>query len=158
LRHHHKLKFELVSARSGQAMRVRVIDQTEIDRLYHEGVLSQIEHSTAEKFRRDLWLIGVYGRQTSEVGGRVLTREIGAIAKAASEAMARLHVAIRVLDREVGERARRQFTAVMVDNRRVFDVPTIRACLAALLPLVEGRRVREAELPWLQAFGLAPCP
>lgn len=139
LRHHHKIKFELVSARSGHAMRVRVLDQNEIDRLYNDGQLTQIEHGTAERFRLDLWLIGTYGKPSSDVGGHVSARDIGAVATAASDAMGRLNAAMRLLDREAGERARRLFTGVMVDNRRVRvqDVPAIKACLAALLPMVE---------------------
>ena len=142
LRLHHRTKFELVSARTGNAVRLRVLDQNEIDRLLHDGVLTQIEHGTAERFRLDLWLIGTYGKPSSDVGGHVSAREIGAIATAASDAMGRLNVAMKMLDREAGERARRLFTGVMVDNRRVRDqdVPAIKACLAALLPMVEVNR------------------
>jgi hypothetical protein len=142
LRHHHKIKFELVSARSGQAMRTRVVDQTEIDRLYNEGILTQDEHSTAEKVRLDLWLIGTYGRPSS---GMDMLASWGTekMADGTADAMSRLHAAIRMLDREAGTKARRLFMSVLVDNRRVYplDVPAIRACLAALLPLVERPRV-----------------
>jgi hypothetical protein len=137
-------------------MRTRVLDQTEVDRLHHEGRLTQAEHAIAERLRRDLWQIRVYGRMTSDVEPRPTGGETAPISRVQAEAMVRVNEAIRRLDREAGERARRLFINVMVDNRRVApaEVAVVKQCLRALAE--DWTRPRRAlrRLAW-RALGLA---
>lgn len=132
----HRTRVEFTG--KGYAVRVRVLDGCEIDRLLHTGRLTQIEHNLAEKFMglaHRGGLIALKATQLGLPGGG--NKDPQPISQHKAMAQRRMNRIINWLDRKVGREARSLLWNVVVEDYRVESLGSLALLQDALRGLSE---------------------
>lgn len=121
----------------GHAVRLRVQDGSELDRLFLKGIIDEFQHSAGEQFSRDLHRAKMLGMATTNFarngsGG-------GSITDAQADALGRVGDAIRYIEHEVGPSVRMVTLNACLSLCVTVQVEELRAGLAALLDCYDAR-------------------
>ena len=132
---HHRIKPELTGR--GHAVRLRVQDGSELDRLFLRGIIDEFQHSAGEQFSRDLHRAKMLGMATTNFarngGGG------GSITDAQADALGRVGDAIRYIEHEVGPSVRMVTLNACLSLCVTAQVEELRAGLTALLDCYDAR-------------------
>lgn len=109
----------------GHAVRMRVKDGCEIDRLQLRGLINPFQHSAAASFARDLHAARLLGVATVNLGGTG-GGQGGSITDGQADALIKVGDAIRVLDRLVGQSVRVLTVDLCLSLVRVERAETLR--------------------------------
>lgn len=111
-------------------VRLRVMDQLEIDRLLHKRLITVEEHLTAEHFHRDLVNAGFIRSSNWALDGNV-RGDSQSISTKRSDAMVKVGMARRWLHKEIGRIDTDWLVCVCTDAIRVGDkeLPRLKASL-----------------------------
>jgi hypothetical protein len=142
LAHQRKLRLELTGR--GHAVRARVVDGCELDRLRALERITSDQHSAGDTLARALHRAGMLGTATSTLIRVARTSASGRDSH--TDALAQVSSAITYLDWHVGTDARAALLAVLLEDARPRTraaLDLVRAALDALL-LGHGPRNRAA--------------
>jgi hypothetical protein len=101
-------------------VRLRVLDQLEIDRLLHKRLITLDEHISAEHFHKDLVGAGFIRSSNWALDGNV-RGDTQSISTQRSDAMVKVGMATRWLHREIGRRDTDWLICICTDAIRVGD-------------------------------------
>lgn len=132
---HHRIKPELTGR--GHAVRLRVQDGSELDRLFLRGRIDEFQHSAGEQFSRDLHRAKLLGMATTNFARA--TGGGGSLTDAQADALGRVGDAIRWLDHEVGASVRSVTLDACLSLRETDRIEELRAGLTALLDCYDAR-------------------
>lgn len=137
------LQLEYHAPNARQKVRVRNVTPTELDRLYHEGLIARDLHDAGEAALRDLWgakMLGVAARDYNGAGGG---GDPQPMSSGRARALKAVNEWVEAVDREAGREARRLLMAVLCDDAEVTSpsvILSIRHALAATMRHHEARR------------------
>jgi len=124
-------------------VRVRDVTPTELDRLYHEGLITRDLHDAGEAAMKDLWKARMLGIAAIDYGATGGGGDPQPISTSKSDALKRVNEWLEFLQAEMGWEASRLLLRVLCDNMTVTAPSTILAVRQALSATVrhhEGRR------------------
>jgi hypothetical protein len=135
----HSLKPELTGR--GHAVRMRVSDQIELDRLLLKGHIDRMEHSAGGSFCQDLHRAGMMGMKT--VNYSPTTRGAGGdMSQAHADAVCRVGYARDTLNKEAGHRAQELTLNACLSIVRVtalHDITLLKHGLSVLLSIYQPK-------------------
>jgi len=131
---HHRIKPELTGR--GHAVRLRVQDSSELDRLFLHGRIDEFQHSAGEQFARDLHRAKMLGMATTNFAR---TCGGGSMTDAQADALGRVSDAIRYVDHEVGVAVREVTLNACLSLCETDRIEELRAGLTALLECYDVR-------------------
>jgi hypothetical protein len=137
------LQLEYHAPNARQKVRVRNLTPTELDRLYHEGLITRDLWDAGEAAMRDLWkakMMGVAARDYNGAGGG---GDPQPMSSGRSRALKAVNEWISAVDKDAGRDARRVLLSVLCDDteaRGPAVILAIRHALSATMRHHENRR------------------
>lgn len=141
----NRLKAELTG--KGYAVRMRVVDGSELDKLLYSGKLSDLEHSACTAFACDCHAARLLGVKTARF--EVESVQTRTVPERIAYAFRKVNEAIRAMDTAVGVRPRQMFVALVLEDRAIPEekMPQLKAAITALEKFYdEWRGFRKASL------------
>lgn len=133
----HTVRLELTGR--GHAVRARVTDSSEIDRLYALSLITQDQHSAGETLARHLHRAHMLGLSVSRLSRTTAAPDISA---SQSDALAAVGDAIAWLDHHAGQAARQAVVSLLIDDARPVGAPALRLVRTGLDTLLALRPER----------------
>ncbi len=136
-----QLEFHAPNARV--KARVRDLTPTELDRLYHEGLIARDLHDAGEAALKDLWKAKMLGPAAVDYNHAGGGGDPQPMSSGRAKALKRVNEWLEELDREAGREARRFLLSVLCDDTPVSSmagVVLVRQALAATIRHHEARR------------------
>ncbi len=136
-----QLEYHAPNAR--QKVRLRNVTPTELDRLYHEGLIGRDLLDAGEAALRDLWgakMLGVAARDYNGTGGG---GDPQPMSSGRARALKAVNEWVEAVDRDAGRDARRLLMAVLCDDAEASSpsvILSVRHALAATMRHHEERR------------------
>lgn len=124
-------------------VRVRNVTPTELDRLYHEGLIARDLHDAGEAAMKDLWKAKMLGPAAVDYNHAGGGGDPQPISTGRARALKRVNQWLEDLDREAGREARRLLLSVLCDDTQVTSmagIVIVRQALAATMRHHEARR------------------
>jgi hypothetical protein len=124
-------------------VRVRNVTPTELDRLYHDGLIARDLHDAGEAALRDLWKAKMLGPAAVDYNHAGGGGDPQPMSSGRAKALKRVNQWLEDVDREAGQEARRLLLSVLCDDKAVSTmagVVIIRQALAATVRHHEARR------------------
>jgi len=137
------MQLEYSSPNARTKARIRNVTPTELDRLYHDGLIDRSLHDAGEAAMGDLWKARMLGPAAVDYNTAGGGGDPQPMSKGKSDALKRVNVWVEYVDADVGMRARRMLMAVLCDNQPVetsMAIIMVRQALHATMKHHDGRR------------------
>lgn len=124
-------------------VRVRNVTPTELDRLYHEGLITRDLHDAGEAALKDLWKAKMLGPAAVDYGHTGGGGDPQPISSGRAKALKRVNEWLGEVDMAAGREARRLLLSVLCDDTPVSSmggIAMVRRALSATIQHHEARR------------------
>jgi len=154
------LQLEYHAPNARQKVRIRNLTPTELDRLYHEGLITRDLWDAGEAAMRDLWkakMLGVAARDYNGMGGG---GDPQPMSSGRARALKAVNEWVAAVDREAGHHARRVLLSVLcygVEARGPAVIFAVRHALAATMRHHENRRRQKDDVAAALVGALRVC-
>jgi hypothetical protein len=149
------LQLEYHAPNSRVKVRVRDVTPTELDRLYHEGMISRDLHDAGEAAMRDLWKARMLGISAVDYNASGGGGDPQPMSSGKSNALKRVNEWLGYVRSVMGSDGSMLLMRVLCDNVMVTSPSTILALRQALKATVNHQEERRRDKPAASLFGQA---